>query len=152
MKRVEAASGAKYSAHNEQSRKFEPIAPVGSSYTPIGRPDIAAMRKVPPPPSSVVAPPAPVGSRNPVASSAAKPSLPTAPRPVFGTPAPAPVKTAPSSAPDDAWDDEPSFAAPARPSPQASRPFGMSSAPRPAFSVSIGARHSMCTNSRLFSL
>ncbi|KIJ06493.1 hypothetical protein PAXINDRAFT_103342, partial [Paxillus involutus ATCC 200175] len=52
MKRVEAASGAKYSAHNEQSRKFEPIAPVGSSYTPIGRPDIAAMRKVPPPPSS----------------------------------------------------------------------------------------------------
>ncbi|EGO22678.1 hypothetical protein SERLADRAFT_357378, partial [Serpula lacrymans var. lacrymans S7.9] len=56
MSRVEGASGARYSAHKEQARKFEPIAPVGTSYTPIGRPDIAAMRKVPPPPRSVEAP------------------------------------------------------------------------------------------------
>ncbi|KAG9313233.1 hypothetical protein JVU11DRAFT_6694 [Chiua virens] len=50
MQRVEAASGARYSAHNEKARKFEPIAPVGTNYTPIGKPDIAAMRRVPPPP------------------------------------------------------------------------------------------------------
>lgn len=45
MKRVEAASGARYSAHKEQARKFEPIAPVGTSYSPIGRPDINELRR-----------------------------------------------------------------------------------------------------------
>ncbi|KAI5895857.1 actin depolymerizing protein, partial [Schizophyllum commune H4-8] len=49
MQRVEAASGAKYSSHKEAPRKFEPIAPVGSSYKPVGRPDIAAMKAAPPP-------------------------------------------------------------------------------------------------------
>lgn len=109
MKRVEAASGAKYSAHNEKARKFEPIAPVGTNYTPIGKPDIAAMRRVPP-----------------------------APRPVFGAPVPAPMKTAPPrNAPDDDdWGDEPPARAP--PPPAASRPPALPSAPRPApTSVSI---------------
>jgi drebrin-like protein len=49
MSRVEAASGAKYSAHKEQPRQIEPIAPVGTAYTPVGKIDIAALRKVPPP-------------------------------------------------------------------------------------------------------
>ena len=49
MNRVEAASGANYSVHKEQPRKFEPIAPVGTNYTPVGKVDIADLRKVPPP-------------------------------------------------------------------------------------------------------
>lgn len=52
MSRVAAASGANYSAHNEKARKFEPIAPVGTNYSPIGRPDINAMRKPPPKPAN----------------------------------------------------------------------------------------------------
>jgi hypothetical protein len=63
MSRVESASGAKYSAHNEQARKFEPIAPVGTNYTPVGKVDIAAMR-------SAAAPTPP------------KPTVPSASRPV----------------------------------------------------------------------
>lgn len=45
MKRVEAASGSHYSAHKEQGRKFEPIAPVGTNYKPIGKPDINELRR-----------------------------------------------------------------------------------------------------------
>ena len=65
MKRVEAASGANYSTHNESTRKFEPIVPVGTNYTPVGKVDMAALKKTPAP--------------------AAKPVLPT--RPIFGAPA-----------------------------------------------------------------
>lgn len=134
MRRVEGASGAKYSTHNEKPRKFEAIAPVGTNYTPIGKPDIAAMRRVPPPPSS--------------ASSTPKPSIPTAPRPVFGAPVSAPVKTAPpSNVPDDDWGDEP----PAPPPPP-SRPPAVPSAPRPApTSVSIGSWYCVLPNLTLFS-
>src|SRR5688572_27967960 len=57
MKKVEAASGAKYSAHKEAPRKFEPITPVGSSYTPIGRLDIAALKIAPTPASKPALPP-----------------------------------------------------------------------------------------------
>ena len=45
MKRVQSASGANYSFHKETSRKFEPIAPVGTNYKPVGQVDIAALRK-----------------------------------------------------------------------------------------------------------
>lgn len=45
MKRVRDASGAKYSVHNESARRAEPIAPVGTNYTPIGKVDIGALRK-----------------------------------------------------------------------------------------------------------
>ena len=45
MKRVEAASGARYTAHKEQARKFEPIAPVGTNYTPVGKVDINELRR-----------------------------------------------------------------------------------------------------------
>lgn len=44
MKRVNDASGSKYSVHNERAKPSAPIAPVGTSYTPIGQPDINAMR------------------------------------------------------------------------------------------------------------
>src|SRR6266850_6027650 len=66
MSRVESASGAKYSAHNEQARQFEPIAPVGTNYTPVGKVDIAAIR-------SAAAPTAP------------KPVVPSASRPFAAT-------------------------------------------------------------------
>lgn len=130
MQRVEAASGAKYSAHNEKARKFEPIAPVGTNYTPIGKPDIAAMRRVPPAPSSAIS-----ASSRP----SAKPSVSTVQRPVFGAPVSAPMKTAPSNVPDDDWGYEPP--APPPPPPAASRPPTLPSAPRPApTSVSISSR------------
>ena len=45
MKRVEDSSGARYTAHKEQPRKFEPIAPVGTNYTPVGKVDISELRK-----------------------------------------------------------------------------------------------------------
>lgn len=45
MKRVRDASGSKYSVHNEPAKRFEPIAPVGTNYTPVGKVDITALRK-----------------------------------------------------------------------------------------------------------
>ena len=68
MSRVESASGSKYSAHNETVRKFEPIAPVGTNYTPVGKVDIAAIRSAAGP-----APP--------------QPPVPSAPRPSAVIPA-----------------------------------------------------------------
>ena len=49
LKSVEAASGSRYTAHKEQPRKFEPIAPVGTNYTPIGRVDLNELRRSTPP-------------------------------------------------------------------------------------------------------
>ncbi|KAG2057588.1 hypothetical protein BDR06DRAFT_951787 [Suillus hirtellus] len=133
MKRVEAASGAKYSAHNEQARKFEPIAPVGTSYTPVGRPDITAMRNAQPPPRNVSSS-APSASRPVTTSSFSKPAIPTAPRPVVGSAASVrPAGT--GKAPADAWEEEaPSVSTPSPPPPAASRPPAIPSASRPAFS------------------
>ncbi|KAI9512505.1 hypothetical protein F5148DRAFT_848842 [Russula earlei] len=56
MSRVESASGSKYSAHLEPERKFEPIAPVGTNYTPVGKVDISALRSAvaPTPPKSAI--------------------------------------------------------------------------------------------------
>jgi hypothetical protein len=45
MKRVQSASGASYSVHKEAPRKFEPIAPVGTNYKPVGQVDIGGLRK-----------------------------------------------------------------------------------------------------------
>lgn len=119
MKRVEAASGAKYSSHKEQPRKFEPIAPVGTTYTPVGKVDIAALKKAPTP--------------------AAKPALPTSSRPTFGAPTASAGslygRVGSSSAPTDAWPDEKKVAqAVAPPPPAASRPPTLPTANRPAFS------------------
>ncbi|MBW0517638.1 hypothetical protein O181_057353 [Austropuccinia psidii MF-1] len=57
LKKVADSSGAKYSIHNEKPVKRELPAPVGTNYTPIGRPDIAAMTSKQKP-----TPPAPVGT------------------------------------------------------------------------------------------
>lgn len=43
-KRVADSSGSKYSVHKEAPRKPDLIAPVGTSYTPVGAPDISSMR------------------------------------------------------------------------------------------------------------
>ena len=134
MKRVEAASGAKYSAHKETARKYEPIAPVGSSYKPVGKVDIGALRKAP-------TPTAVAGS----SVSSSKPSIPSAPRPTppyAGSSSVTASYNAPTTgqAPIGAWDDEPS--APAPPPPTAPPPPPASSRPpvitaaRPVISVS----------------
>lgn len=49
MKRVREASGSKYSVHNEPSKRPEPIAPVGTNYTPVGKVDMASLRAAAPP-------------------------------------------------------------------------------------------------------
>lgn len=115
MKRVEAASGAKYSTHKEQPRKFEPIAPVGTNYTPIGKPDIGALRKAP-------------GAASGTSTSAPKPVIPAAPRPTQSAYAGGSASfNAPTTgrAPAGAWDDEPQAQpamTPPPPPPAAARP------------------------------
>ena len=129
MSRVEAASGAKYSTHKEQPRPFEPIASVGTAYTPVGKVDIAALRKVPPP--------------------AAKPTLPSSSsRPTFSAVKPTVSAGSvygrtvnPGSAPADAWPEEkpsspPPAAVPPPPS-GASRPPTLPTTSRPAFSAMV---------------
>jgi drebrin-like protein len=132
MKRVEAASGANYSTHKEQARKFEPIAPVGTNYTPIGKVDIGALRKAP---------------TQGAGASASKPAIPSAPRPSYGSSAstrPAASFNAPTTgrAPVGAWDDEApaAAAAPPPPPPTASRPPVITSA-RPTAPVSVLPYH-----------
>ncbi|KAI0027139.1 hypothetical protein K488DRAFT_38376, partial [Vararia minispora EC-137] len=56
MSKVESASGAKYSAHKEPARRFEPIAPVGTAYTPVGKVDIAEIRRSAAPPAAAPKP------------------------------------------------------------------------------------------------
>lgn len=119
MSRVEAASGAKYSAHKEAPRRFEPIAPVGTNYVPVGRPDLDSLRRGQQPAST------PAFSSTPAAAVRAPPP-PSAPRPAMAaSPAPgmgrAPIaSTGRVTAPDDAW-DAPSVSKPPPP-PAASRP------------------------------
>ena len=91
MSRVEASSGARYSAHKEGARKFEPIAPVGTNYKPVGAPDIAALRK------------GGTSAANPSMSAAATRSVPLAPARAAGFGQPVPVVFNKASAPDDAW-------------------------------------------------
>ena len=128
MSRVESASGSKYSAQKEKARKFEPIAPVGTNYAPIGKVDIAALRKGPA-----------AGSTGGIPAIPAKP--PTM-APTYGGVG----KSAASlygntvikgSAPADAWPDEAISSTPPPPPPATSRPPAIPSAPRPAFSVSV---------------
>ena len=100
MSRVESASGAKYSAHNEQPRKMEKIAPVGTNYTPIGRPDIDSLRKGTRPGGE--------SAPKPVVQPAPKPTLPGVSRPTYGIPPTASSRDIPSGkAPPDAWSDTP---------------------------------------------
>jgi hypothetical protein len=145
MKRVEAASGAKYSVHNESARRQfnAPIAPTGTAYTPIGRPDIAAMKAAPPAPSPAAARPVPAAPKS--ASSFLPPPKPTGQ-----------VASATKTAPQDAWPDEapkPRAAevkAPAAPTPPvASRPvFGAPAAvaAKPAPKPDASVRCSVLSN------
>jgi hypothetical protein len=141
MSRVESSSGARYSAHNEQPRKFEPIAPVGSNYTPVGKVDINALKKAPTPAAK---PPAPAATTRPAFSapafsaSSSKPSASAGSlygRTVIGGPAP-----------QDAWPDEAPAPAlpPPPPPPAASRPMVLPTASRPAFSAMV--RHHVIYN------
>ena len=133
MARVEAASGAHYSAQKEAPHKFEPIAPVGTNYTPVGKVDIAALRKGGQGTASAAPPPAPAATK-PVAARSVPPA------PGLGK---APVV---NKAPADAWADESdSFAPP--PPPAASRPPVVSSAPKPAASVSDIYPSRVCASS-----
>ncbi|KAK0202311.1 hypothetical protein DFS33DRAFT_1339060 [Desarmillaria ectypa] len=130
MKRVEAASGARYTAQKEAPRKYEPIAPVRSSYTPVGRVDIAALKatKTTPSPSAATS----------------RPPLPNTSRPTFGASKPTTASAASlygrtvtaskGPAPADAWPEEnPVITAPPPPPPPppASRPPVLPTAPRP---------------------
>lgn len=131
MKRVEGASGARYSSHKEQARKFEPIAPVGTNYTPVGKVDIGALRKAPNPGGSSTG------------TIATKPAIPSAPRPNFGgTTGSSSSYNNPTigKAPAGAWEDEP--APPPPPPPAASRPPAITSN-RPTVAVSTSSR--LCT-------
>ena len=118
MSRVETASGAKYSTHKEPTRKHEPIGPVGTNYTPVGKVDINALRR-----EAAVKPPT-------------QPQLTTTRAPGVGkqwsrpaatgfqnkyTPPP-PVKSSP--APDNDWEPAPAPTkpTPAPPLPTAKRP------------------------------
>jgi hypothetical protein len=130
MSRVEAASGAKYSTHKEAPRKFEPIAPVGTNYTPVGKVDINELRKAPSP--SVSKPPPPPASTRPAFSSFNKPTASAAS--LYGKPT-TPKSTSSGPAPADAWPEEKSsyISAPPAP-PAATRPPTLPTAARPAFS------------------
>jgi hypothetical protein len=45
MTKVNNASGSKYAVQKGVQRKYEPIAPVGTAYTPVGKIDMAELRK-----------------------------------------------------------------------------------------------------------
>ncbi|KAI6149613.1 hypothetical protein BKA82DRAFT_3977167, partial [Pisolithus tinctorius] len=85
MKRFEAAPGALYFAHDEQAREFEPIAPVGINCTPVGRPDMGAIRKAPPSPNPSVVPFQSLAPRPAATTPALKPAVPRASRPTICT-------------------------------------------------------------------
>ena len=134
MSRVEAASGAKYSIHREPARKSEPIGPVGTNYTPIGKVDINAIRKEaaakpPQPPQSTTTRPLGVGQQW------SRPAT-TGFQPKY-TPPP-PIK--PTPAPDDDWEPTPASVKPttAPPLPTATRP----TPPAPAVSANNTHPHS----------
>ena len=123
MKRVEAASGAKYSVQKEAPRAVDPIAPVGSAYKPIGKVDMNALKRAPvAPPKAAAAPPQP-GRTTSAAS-------------LYGKPPAAAVKKGP--APDDAWGEEEAAAPP--PPPAVSRP-AFSARPAGSAAAQIGRAH-----------
>lgn len=137
MSRVEAASGANYSSQAEAPRRYEPIGPVGTNYTPIGKPDIAAMRRGGAPGPS------------PSVSAAKPPPPPSAPRPtpVASSPSPSPNKfAAVSKAPTDAWPEEAPTVS-TYPSPPAASNAPVVNTPRPLASVG----YVLCDPSRVVS-
>lgn len=132
MNRVGAASGVHYSAQKEAPRKYEPIAPVGTNYQPVGKVDISALRAG----ASSGPPPAPAASKPAVKSTARPVPLAPSSAPGFGR---APIA---NKAPADAWPDESTNFSPPPP-PAAPRPTP--SAPRPAASASVSVRSYLCS-------
>lgn len=137
MSRVEAASGAKYSAQKEAPRKFEPIAPVGTNYTPVGKIDMNELRKGqnPSTPKAVVPP----ASSRPAFSSLTKPSVATAASLYGNLAMPKTTSSGPTGA--DALPTvriQPALADRPPPIPPASsRPSRLPNSARPAFSASV---------------
>lgn len=106
MKKVTDSSGSKYSAAGQSANTQAGgrIEPVGSSYKPVGAPDIAGLRKgaqkdVIAPVGTAYQPPRDELSNIRAGSGAAPASVPDAPRPAqpLPAPAPAPASTAASS-------------------------------------------------------
>lgn len=135
MSRVEAASGAKYSAQKEAPRKFEPIAPVGTNYTPVGKVDMNQLRRGQNP--KAVTPPA---SSRPASSSLTEPSVANAASLYRNTAIPKAMSSGSTSA--DALPTvrtQPALADRPPPIPPASsRPPRLPDSARPAFSASVG--------------
>lgn len=99
MSRVEAASGSKYSVHKEPARRYEPIGPVGTNYTPVGKVDIDAIRReAAAKPSTLPQPTRPLG----VGKKWSAPAT-TGFQPKYTPPPPA----KPSHVPDDDWEPAP---------------------------------------------
>ncbi|KAG8760164.1 hypothetical protein FRC14_003920 [Serendipita sp. 396] len=113
MKRVNDSSGSKYSVHNEKPRAAVPITPVGTSYTPIGQPDIQGMRSG----RSPITPSRSVASTSAVPSAATTPNR-LVPPSTFPPPSRTGLKTTTPS-----WDEEESQSKPV--------PTLISSAPPP---------------------
>lgn len=115
--RVEAASGAKYSVHKEPTRKFDPIGPVGTNYTPVGKVDIDAIRR-----EAVAKPPVPPQTTRAfgVGKQWSKPAI-TGFQSKYTPPPPNKQST---PVPDDDWEPTPTpvKSALAPPLPTASRP------------------------------
>lgn len=134
MSKVKAASGVNYTAQKEAPRKFEPIAPVGTNYTPVGKIDINELRKAQSP--STPKPPPPPSSTRPAFSASNKPT--TSAASLYGRPAP-PKSTSTGPAPTGAWPEEEKPAAAVPPPPPASsRPPTLPTTSRPAFSAMVG--------------
>ncbi|KAG9019111.1 hypothetical protein FRB90_006425, partial [Tulasnella sp. 427] len=130
LKRVADSSGSKYSVHREPPKRPEPIAAVGSTYKPIGTPNIAAMRanapkdvigkvgtaytpartelgnirapsQQPPPPTAARPVPAAASRPTPQPATAVPPPPPAASRPVPTASAPATSSAPPKPAEED---------------------------------------------------
>ncbi|EJD08583.1 uncharacterized protein FOMMEDRAFT_117069 [Fomitiporia mediterranea MF3/22] len=123
LKRVADSSGSRYTAHKEQPRKFERIAPVGTNYTPIGKVDIGEIRKSATKPTTAAKPTQAYTPPTPTAA----PPMPSAPRPPISSKPVIPSWGEPAT----------TAAAPPPPPPMASRPV-ISTESRPTLSVSPG--------------
>ncbi|CAE6507099.1 unnamed protein product [Rhizoctonia solani] len=125
MKKVNDASGAKYSIHKEAPKRPDPITPVGSTYKPVGVPDIAALRKNAKPDVIGKVGTAYTPAREELTNirAAPQPPVPSAPRPVPTAPA---VASAPPPPPSASRPTAPPRV------PTASRPVPAASQPAPA--------------------
>lgn len=140
MSRVEAASGAKYTAQKEAPRAYQPIAPVGTNYQPVGKVDMAALKRNVPPPLN------PSTATKPVVSSTVTRSVPLAPSPAAGLGRAPLAGAGRTTAPAGAWPAEaPSTPAAPPPPPAATRPAVGGFKPSAAVSsLRVAYAHTVC--------